>query len=110
VALAVLSSQLSLYCFVLIGTLSVWPSIITWISSVLLSILVRVLRASIPLGSTTSLPDLNSGYKKTSITALRSNWQLVIYVSKLLAANSSQALFLTFFITPLKKLVFSKMH
>jgi hypothetical protein len=53
---------------------------------------------------------LNSGYKKTSITALRSHWQPVIYVSKLLAANSSQALFLTFFITPLKKLVFSKMH
>ncbi|MDK2979166.1 MAG: hypothetical protein PWP52_1880, partial [Bacteroidales bacterium] len=33
---------------------------------------------------------LISGYKKTSITALRSHWQLVIYVSKLLAANSSQ--------------------
>jgi hypothetical protein len=46
---------------------------------------------------------LGSGYKKTSITALRSHWQPVIYVSKLLAANSSQALFLTFFITPLKK-------
>ncbi|MDK2977399.1 MAG: hypothetical protein PWP52_113 [Bacteroidales bacterium] len=51
-----------------------------------------------------------SGYKKTSITALRSHWQPVIYVSKLLDANSSQALFLTFFITPLKKLAFSKMH
>ena len=60
VARITLRSQLSLNCAVLIGLLSVWPSIYTSISDCLLRTSASLANASFPRLSTRALPDSNN--------------------------------------------------